>query len=126
VSHNITGLMGVMEGASSDLRTGLPKQMIEIHEPMRLQVLVEAELEVLTAIYERQPPLQALIGKGWLLLAAKAPESAAIHLFDPERGWQPWQDSARPPAQVARWSDCYQGRMGPLKPVLLQMEGDYV
>jgi hypothetical protein len=25
-----------MDGAASDLRTGLPRQMIEIHEPVRL------------------------------------------------------------------------------------------
>jgi uncharacterized protein YbcC (UPF0753/DUF2309 family) len=41
VTHNITGLFGVMEGADSDLRTGLPWQMVEIHEPMRLLVVVE-------------------------------------------------------------------------------------
>jgi uncharacterized protein YbcC (UPF0753/DUF2309 family) len=54
-----------MEGASSDLRTGLPRQMISIHEAMRLQVVVEHRTEVLTRIYERQPPLQELIGNGW-------------------------------------------------------------
>ena len=30
ITHNITGLFGVMEGADSDLRTGLPWQMVEI------------------------------------------------------------------------------------------------
>ncbi len=34
--HNITSLLGVMEGAASDLRTGLSQQMVEIHEPMRI------------------------------------------------------------------------------------------
>ena len=34
--HNIAALLGVMDGATSDLRTGLPWQMVEIHEPMRL------------------------------------------------------------------------------------------
>jgi uncharacterized protein YbcC (UPF0753/DUF2309 family) len=43
VPHNVTGFFGVMEGTSSDLRTGLPQQMIEIHEAMRLQLLVEAK-----------------------------------------------------------------------------------
>jgi uncharacterized protein YbcC (UPF0753/DUF2309 family) len=66
----MTGFLGVMEGASSDLRTGLPRQMIEIHEAMRLQVIVEAKTDILTEIYKRQPPLQELIGKGWLLLSA--------------------------------------------------------
>ena len=67
-----------MDGTGSDLRTGLPKQMIEIHEAMRLQVIVEASIEVLTRIYQRQPPLQELIGNGWLLLSAKDPTVRAF------------------------------------------------
>ena len=31
-----TSLLGVMDGAASDLRTGLPWQMVEIHEPVRI------------------------------------------------------------------------------------------
>ena len=31
VPHNISGLVGVMDGAGSDLRTGLPFQMIWVH-----------------------------------------------------------------------------------------------
>jgi uncharacterized protein YbcC (UPF0753/DUF2309 family) len=55
-THNLAGLFGVMQGASSDLRTGLPLQMVEIHEPMRLLVVVEQTLEIVSAIYQRQPP----------------------------------------------------------------------
>jgi uncharacterized protein YbcC (UPF0753/DUF2309 family) len=40
--HNVTGLVGVMAGHQSDLRTGLPLQMVEIHEPMRLLLIVDA------------------------------------------------------------------------------------
>jgi uncharacterized protein YbcC (UPF0753/DUF2309 family) len=40
--HNVTSLLGVMDGAQSDLRTGLPWQMVEIHEPTRLAIVVEA------------------------------------------------------------------------------------
>ncbi|MEE9310153.1 MAG: DUF2309 domain-containing protein [Cocleimonas sp.] len=92
VVHNLSGLFGVMEGGSGDLRTGLPKQMIEIHEPMRLQLMVEAKTETLTEIYKRQPSIQALVGNGWLLLSAKDPDSAEIHTFDPNVGWELWED----------------------------------
>lgn len=120
ITHNVSGFFGVMEGAGSDLRTGLPKQMIEIHEAMRLLVIVEASMEVLTAIYKRQPPLQELIGNGWLLLAAKDPDSDAIHMFDPAKGWIRWQGSVTPLTQVKRSSDYYPGTMEPLEPVLIE------
>ena len=92
IVHNLTGLFGVMEGASGDLRTGLPLQMIEIHEPMRLQLMVEAKTETLTKIYQNQPSIQELVGNGWILLSAKDPDSEKIHTFNPEKGWELWED----------------------------------
>jgi uncharacterized protein YbcC (UPF0753/DUF2309 family) len=88
--HNVTGQLGVMEGAESDLRTGLPSQMIEIHEAMRLLVIVEQSIEVATAIYQRAPVITELVGNGWLVLAAMSPTDGALALFDPALGWKPW------------------------------------
>ncbi len=116
--HNIAGLLGVMEGASSDLRTGLPRQMIEIHEAMRLLVVVENKIGLITAIYQRQPPLQELIGNGWLVVAAKDPDSPDIHLFDPARGWVKWEGSTELP-HVESSADWFTGQRDPLPPVLL-------
>ncbi|WP_291993459.1 putative inorganic carbon transporter subunit DabA [Candidatus Accumulibacter sp. ACC003] len=124
VMHNLAGLFGVMQGTSSDLRTGLPLQMIEIHEPMRLLVVVEQTLELLSAIYQRQPPLQELIGNGWLLVVAKHPASGAMHVFEPARGWQPWNDAADAPlpalAEVERSVDWFAGHRDALPPALLR------
>lgn len=120
VTHNITGFFGVMEGIESDLRTGLPKQMTEIHEAMRLQVLIEAKTDVLTAIYRRQPPIRELVGNGWLLLSAKDPDSAAIHVFDPDQGWLPWTDGRKRLPTVTHSREWYNGHMEPLLPVLIR------
>ena len=38
--HNVIGLLGVANGVEGDLRTGLPSQMIEVHEPARLLIVV--------------------------------------------------------------------------------------
>lgn len=119
ITHNVAGFFGVMDGTSSDLRTGLPRQMIEIHEAMRLLVIVEARLEVLTAIYQRQPSLQELIGHGWLLLAAKDPEGPRIHAFDPAAGWVPWTGPRTPLSRVARSEDYFPGTPEPLDPALI-------
>jgi uncharacterized protein YbcC (UPF0753/DUF2309 family) len=122
VTHNVTGFLGVMEGASSDLRTGLPRQMIEIHEAMRLLVIVEAKTEILTEIYLRQPPLQELVGNGWLLLAAKDPDSERIDQFKPDRGWVEWQGERSRLPLYPRSGDYYPGTMEPLSPVLIEQE----
>lgn len=118
ITHNITGLFGVMEGADSDLRTGLPWQMVEIHEPMRLLVVVEQTPEVLTAIVGRQPPLQELINNEWIIVAAKHPITGAIDLYCPRRGWLPWSGQAVLP-QVARSADWFAGESQPLAPAII-------
>lgn len=120
IMHNVAGLFGVMEGTTSDLRTGLPRQMIEIHEPMRLLVVVEAKIELITAIYQRQPALQELVGNEWIVVAAKDPDSADIQLFDPKKGWLLWHGNAETLPSVARSIDWYAGKRDPLPPALLQ------
>ena len=39
--HNVMGLIGVANSSDGDLRPGLPVQMIEVHDPVRLLVIVE-------------------------------------------------------------------------------------
>ena len=97
VTHNVTGMLGVLEGTSSDLRTGLPRQMVEIHEAMRLLVVVEQTTELLTAIYQRQPAVAELVGGAWVQLAALDPETRALSPFECGTGWVPWQ----PPGAAA-------------------------
>jgi len=115
ITHNVTGMFAVMDGASSDLRTGLPKQMIEIHEAMRLQVIVEARTDVLAAIYGRQPELQELVGNGWLLLSAIDPDTGAITVFSPATGFVPWKGGQDIDiATTASSTGWYAGHSGPL------------
>jgi uncharacterized protein YbcC (UPF0753/DUF2309 family) len=121
VTHNVTGFLGVMEGTSSDLRTGLPRQMIEIHEAMRLLVVVEAATETLTRIYQRQPPLQELVGNGWVQLVAMDPDDGSLHRYLPVQGWIEWHPhEPKPLTRVKRSADWYQGSDGPLSPALIE------
>lgn len=80
--HNITGLLGVMDGSASDLRTGLSRQMTEIHEPMRLLVLIESPLAALQQALARQPALERFCRQGWVQLACLSPVSPAIHCLE--------------------------------------------
>ncbi|MGE0591649.1 MAG: putative inorganic carbon transporter subunit DabA [Vicinamibacterales bacterium] len=80
--HNVTGLIGVMNGHQSDLRTGLPLQMVEIHEPMRLLLIVEATPAALLAVASRQPEVAELVTNAWVQLVSMHPETGALAVFE--------------------------------------------
>jgi len=82
--HNVTALLGVMEGALSDLRTGLPWQMVEIHEPVRLTLVVEAGPELLARVVARDATLERLVRHRWLFLASLAPEASTLMEIGPD------------------------------------------
>ncbi len=86
--HNISGLVGVMDGHATDLRTGLPWQMVEIHEPVRLLVVVESTPEQLEQILNTTPSLVPLILNRWIQVAALDPHSDQCFMFTP-RGFVP-------------------------------------
>jgi uncharacterized protein YbcC (UPF0753/DUF2309 family) len=79
--HNITSLLGVMEGAASDLRTGLSAQMVEIHEPMRVLFVIETTPAVMEGIMNRNPVIARLCRNEWVQLATLSPDDSTLHLF---------------------------------------------
>lgn len=79
--HNVSGLLGVMDGAASDLRTGLPWQMVEIHEPVRLLFIVETTPEAMLKIMDRNPVIGTLCRNGWVQMSVLSPDSSDIHVF---------------------------------------------
>jgi uncharacterized protein YbcC (UPF0753/DUF2309 family) len=120
VMHNVAGLLGVMEGAGSDLRTGLPRQMIEVHEAMRLLVVVEHTLDVLTAIYQRQPAVQELVKNAWVQLVAIDPDTSELHRFIVDVGWVKWQFEGPALPMVQRSAEWFRGEREALPPVLIR------
>ena len=79
--HNITSLVGVMDGAASDLRTGLPWQMVEIHEPVRLLFVIETRPDVLLGVMDRDPGIGALVRNGWVHVALLDPDSPTLKVY---------------------------------------------
>ncbi len=120
VPHNVSGLLGVMEGAASDLRTGLPRQMIEIHEPMRLLLIVESTLEVLGGIYGRQPAIAELLDNEWVQLVAMDPQDGAFSRFVAGKGFVPWDEHVPDLPVVGTSHEYYRGREGFLPPALIR------
>ena len=79
--HNVTSLLGVMDGAASDLRTGLPWQMVELHEPMRMLFIVETTPEVLSGVIEADPTIKRLVQNGWVHMATLDYDSPTVHVY---------------------------------------------
>ena len=114
--HNVTGLVGVMNGASGDLRTGLPRQSIEIHEPVRLQFIVEATVPTLEGILLRQPGVAALVKNEWVRAVALDPETGAAHVYHAGEGFLPWDGARVPVPEVGSSAEGYQGKTGFVPP----------
>jgi uncharacterized protein YbcC (UPF0753/DUF2309 family) len=109
--HNVTALLGVMDGHASDLRTGLPRQMTEIHEPVRLTLLVETPIGTLRRVVNAEPALRRLVSNRWIVAAALDPDASVIHELRGEEVVRHVVESAGVP--WARSSaECYQGRRG--------------
>jgi uncharacterized protein len=119
--HNVASLLGVMNGAASDLRTGLPWQMVEIHEPVRLLFIIETTPEKMTRIMDRNEGIGRLIRNGWVQLATLDPDSARIHLFRHGR-FELYQPESTEVPKVAAWVDWYRGWRDHLGFALLEKE----
>lgn len=79
--HNVTSLVGVMDGMASDLRPGLPWQMVEIHEPFRLLFVLETKCDLVPKLFARVPPLEKLARNEWIQLAIIDPDSERIAVY---------------------------------------------
>src|SRR6185437_4384465 len=79
--HNIASLVGVMDGAASDLRTGLPWQMVEIHEPVRLLCIIETTADTMLDILRREAAIGRLCRHHWIHLAVLDPLTRRLSIY---------------------------------------------
>jgi len=110
--HNVTGLVGVMNGYESDLRTGLPWQMVEIHEPVRILFVVETEPARVLATIHANPALKEFLENRWIRLASVDPADAtAIHYYAGGGIWERIEGEDEPLRRSPSSIDWYLGRM---------------
>ncbi len=107
--HNVAGLIGVMNGHASDLRTGLPIQTVEIHEPVRGLFIIETTPERLMGVIDGSPLLKEWVRNDWVRLSTIDPDTGLVQVFrngsfEPLDGEQP--DIPEAPTSV----DWYRGR----------------
>jgi uncharacterized protein YbcC (UPF0753/DUF2309 family) len=78
---NLTSLLGVMTGSSSDLRIGLARQMVEIHEPIRQMIVIQAPLARVHKTFNSHPRLRNILYNHWMRLTVYDPEAKVWYLF---------------------------------------------
>lgn len=87
--HNVMGLIGVANGADGDLRTGLPYQMVEIHDPIRLLMIVEQDPELLLHVIRTNPNTYEWFKNTWVHLVVIDPATGEFYKFKDET-WVPY------------------------------------
>lgn len=107
--HNVASLLGVMDGAASDLRTGLPWQMVEIHEPVRQLFVIEARPDLLCQVLARNSALERLVRNDWVRLAILDPDSPKIQMFR-SGAFEEYQPQAEHLPRARSSVDWYLGR----------------
>lgn len=79
--HNIYGLISVANGAEGDLRYGLPQQMVEIHDPLRLLLIVEQYPDVIQNTLQQSSEAKEWFDNHWIHLVALHPEENQFYYF---------------------------------------------
>ncbi len=77
--HNVMGLIGVANGIDGDLRPGLPMQMIEVHDPVRILFVLEHFPEIVKTVIQEHAPTYEWFHKEWVNLALVHPETKSLY-----------------------------------------------
>lgn len=90
--HNVVGTAGVLSGFGGDLRIGLPWQSVGVghearHEPVRLQVFVQAPLARINEIVDGSEVVRNLVVNRWITLRAREYDTARWMRFG-RYGWE--------------------------------------
>jgi uncharacterized protein YbcC (UPF0753/DUF2309 family) len=97
-----------MDGAASDLRTGLPWQMVEIHEPVRLLIVCDATPEVMLKVLDGNAMGKEMVVNGWVELAVQSPDSNEILLYR-DGEFRPYRPQAAQLPSARSSLDWYRG-----------------
>jgi uncharacterized protein YbcC (UPF0753/DUF2309 family) len=93
--HNPVGGIGVVLGEGGDLQVGLPAQAVgvgdrRVHQSLRLLAVIQAPLERIDAIIQRNQVLQDLIGGKWMTVVGRSPGEDQWSLRTPGGTWTRW------------------------------------
>jgi uncharacterized protein YbcC (UPF0753/DUF2309 family) len=93
--HNPVGGIGVVLGEGGDLQVGLPAQAVGVgdrrmHQSLRLLAVIQAPLERIDAIIQRNQVLRELIGGKWITVAGRSRADEQWSIRSPGGTWTSW------------------------------------
>ncbi len=112
--HNIVSLVGIMNGTSSDLRTGLPTQMVEIHEPVRLLLIIVASREQLEQVIASDAAINRSFSGGWIQVALRDPSTGELWRRSTTGEYTHYHASRDDVPTISNYESWFVGRAGHL------------
>lgn len=112
--HNIVSLVGIMNGTASDLRTGLPTQMVEIHEPVRLLLVVVASREQLERVILSDAMIERNFAGGWIRVALRDPSTGELWWRMPNGEYTRYEASRENIPTIKDYGTWFLGKSGHL------------
>lgn len=91
--HNVAGGIGVLEGSSGDLRIGLPLQSVHNgekleHSPQRLNVIIEASIDSINSVLEKNESIKQLCDNSWITLLKLDSDGKISHRYTKDCAWE--------------------------------------
>lgn len=108
--HNITGLVGVMNGFQGDLRTGLPVQTVEIHEPVRILFIVETTPARLMKVVKASRELSEFVCNRWIRVATLDPVDGHVEVYRGGEVFEPLTGDEEPLPIIPNSRTWYRGK----------------
>lgn len=108
--HNISGLVGVMNGFQGDLRTGLPVQTVELHEPVRILFVVETTPQRLMSVVKANKELVEFVCNRWIRIATMDPDDGHIEVYRGNDVFEPLSGDEEPLPVTPNSMTWYQGK----------------
>lgn len=102
--HNIVGLFALNNGVDGDLRPGLPSQMVEIHEPVRILFVIEHIPAVVLRVIQSNPAIYEWVVNEWVLMTVSDPETQVLYRFR-EGQFHPYTPQAQALGQLRDEAD---------------------
>ena len=118
-------MLGVMDGAASDLRTGLPRQVIEIHEAVRILFVLESTPEGITKVLERSNQLANICYNGWIRMALIDPASRKMWILQ-DKDFIPYEPTRTQVPMASSSLKWYEGHREDLDFALLKSDSQTI